>query len=43
MHFGATVLVKSLQQPVIPMEEIRLLDPELATFTNINKIEDLRG
>ena len=23
------------------MEEIRLLDPELATFTNINKIEDL--
>jgi molybdopterin-guanine dinucleotide biosynthesis protein A len=34
-------MVKSLHSRFIPMEEIRLLDPELATFTNINKIEDL--
>ncbi|MEN6444195.1 MAG: molybdenum cofactor guanylyltransferase [Methanoregula sp.] len=34
-------MIKSLNSRYIPMGEIRRLDPELATFTNINKIEDL--
>jgi molybdenum cofactor guanylyltransferase len=34
-------MVKSLHTRYIPVDEIRRLDPELATFTNINKIEDL--
>ncbi len=34
-------MVKSLHTRYVPVDEIRRLDPKLATFTNINKIEDL--
>lgn len=34
-------MIWSLSTVFVPVEELRLLDPHLRTFTNINKIEDL--
>jgi molybdopterin-guanine dinucleotide biosynthesis protein A len=34
-------MVKGLNTLYVPIDEIRAIDPELTTFTNINKIEDL--
>jgi molybdopterin-guanine dinucleotide biosynthesis protein A len=34
-------MVKGLNTTYVPVEEIRVIDHELTTFTNINKIEDL--
>lgn len=34
-------MVKGLHSNYVPIEEIRAIDHELTTFTNINKIEDL--
>ncbi len=34
-------MIKSLHTRYVPIAEIRRLDPGLATFTNINKIEEL--
>ncbi len=34
-------MVKNLNTNYVPIEEIRAIDHELITFTNINKIEDL--
>ena len=34
-------MIWSLSSVFVPVEELRLLDPHLRTFTNINKIEDL--
>lgn len=34
-------MIKSLNANYVPVDEIRAIDHELTTFTNINKIEDL--
>ncbi len=34
-------MIRSLKTRYIPVEELRALDPELRTFTNINRLEDL--
>ncbi|PKL57692.1 MAG: molybdenum cofactor guanylyltransferase, partial [Methanomicrobiales archaeon HGW-Methanomicrobiales-5] len=34
-------MVRDLDTLYVPIEEIRAIDRELLTFTNINKIEDL--
>jgi molybdopterin-guanine dinucleotide biosynthesis protein A len=34
-------MVRELNTLYVPIEEIRAIDHELTTFTNINKIEDL--
>lgn len=34
-------MIWTLLPVFVPVEELRLLDPDLRTFTNINKIEDL--
>jgi len=34
-------MVRGLNTLYVPIEEIRAIDHELTTFTNINKIEDL--
>ena len=39
--FSLRTMVKGLNTNYIPIEEIRAIDHELTTFTNINKIEDL--
>ncbi|MCC7565039.1 MAG: molybdenum cofactor guanylyltransferase [Methanomicrobiaceae archaeon] len=36
-------MVKSLNTRYVSVERLRALDPELLTFTNINKLEDLTG
>jgi len=33
--------VKNLDSRYIPVEELKIIDPDLLTFTNINKPEDL--
>jgi molybdopterin-guanine dinucleotide biosynthesis protein A len=35
-------MVMSLTARYIPVDELRVIDPELKTFTNINKLEDLQ-
>jgi molybdopterin-guanine dinucleotide biosynthesis protein A len=35
-------MVMSLTAHYVPVEELRVIDPELKTFTNINKLEDLQ-
>ncbi len=40
-HFSLRDVVHRLNTRFVPMEEIRRIDPDLRTFTNINKIEDL--
>jgi molybdopterin-guanine dinucleotide biosynthesis protein A len=39
--FSLRTMVKSLNTSYVPMGEIRAIDHDLTTFTNINKIEDL--
>jgi molybdopterin-guanine dinucleotide biosynthesis protein A len=34
-------MVKSLNVVYVPVSELRNIDPDLSTFTNINKLEDL--
>jgi len=34
-------LIRSLNTRYVPVEDLRLLDPRLRTFTNINKLEEL--
>jgi molybdopterin-guanine dinucleotide biosynthesis protein A len=34
-------LVKSLNVMYVPVSQLRILDPDLSSFTNINKLEDL--
>jgi len=34
-------MVKSLSARHIPVDELKIIDPFLKTFTNINKLEDL--
>jgi molybdopterin-guanine dinucleotide biosynthesis protein A len=34
-------MVRSLSARYVPVEELKTLDPDLRTFTNINKLEDL--
>ncbi|WML68276.1 MAG: Molybdenum cofactor guanylyltransferase [Methanoregula sp. SKADARSKE-2] len=34
-------MIRSISTCYVPVEELRGIDPELLTFTNINKIEDL--
>jgi molybdopterin-guanine dinucleotide biosynthesis protein A len=34
-------MIRSISTRYVPVEELRRIDPELLTFTNINKIEDL--
>jgi molybdopterin-guanine dinucleotide biosynthesis protein A len=34
-------MVKSLSARYVPVDEIKNIDPDLRTFTNINKVEDL--
>jgi molybdopterin-guanine dinucleotide biosynthesis protein A len=36
-------MVKSLNSRLFPVERLRPADPDLITFTNINKLEDLEG
>jgi molybdopterin-guanine dinucleotide biosynthesis protein A len=36
-------MIKSLNSLYIPVDQLRKMDPDLQTFTNINKIEDLMG
>lgn len=36
-------MVKSLNSRLLPVERLRPADPDLITFTNINKLEDLEG
>jgi molybdopterin-guanine dinucleotide biosynthesis protein A len=35
-------MVMSLTAHYVPVDELRVIDPELKTFTNINKLEDLQ-
>jgi len=39
--FSLRPLIRSMKTHYVPMEEIRNIDPNLKTFTNINKLEDL--
>jgi molybdopterin-guanine dinucleotide biosynthesis protein A len=34
-------MIRSINTRYVPVEALRQFDPELRTFTNINKIEDL--
>jgi molybdopterin-guanine dinucleotide biosynthesis protein A len=34
-------MVKNLKSRYVPVDELKIIDPELLTFTNINKPEDL--
>jgi hypothetical protein len=34
-------MVKSLSARYVPVDELKIIDPDLRTFTNINKPEDL--
>ncbi|MBP1927881.1 molybdopterin-guanine dinucleotide biosynthesis protein A [Methanolinea mesophila] len=36
-------MIKNLHSRYLPVEQLRTMDPDLQTFTNINKIEDLMG
>ncbi len=36
-------MVKSLRSRLFPVDRLRPADPDLITFTNINKLEDLQG
>jgi hypothetical protein len=38
---GVRTMVKSLSARHIPVDELKIIDPFLKTFTNINKLEDL--
>jgi molybdopterin-guanine dinucleotide biosynthesis protein A len=40
-HRSLREMVKSMRVRFVEIEELRQMDPELATFTNVNKIEDL--
>jgi molybdenum cofactor guanylyltransferase len=35
-------MVMSLSARYVPVDELKILDPDLKTFTNINKLEDLK-
>jgi len=34
-------MVKNLSARYVPVDELKIIDPDLRTFTNINKPEDL--
>jgi molybdopterin-guanine dinucleotide biosynthesis protein A len=34
-------MIRSINTRYVPVEELRVFDPDLRTFTNINKLEDL--
>jgi molybdopterin-guanine dinucleotide biosynthesis protein A len=34
-------MIRSINTRYVPVEELRRFDPQLRTFTNINKIEEL--
>ena len=34
-------MVRSLSARYVPVDELKIIDPDLKTFTNINKLEDL--
>jgi molybdopterin-guanine dinucleotide biosynthesis protein A len=34
-------MVMSLSARYVPVDELKIIDPDLKTFTNINKLEDL--
>jgi molybdopterin-guanine dinucleotide biosynthesis protein A len=36
-------MVKNLNAVYVPVDQLRVIDPDLSTFTNINKLEDLEG
>jgi molybdopterin-guanine dinucleotide biosynthesis protein A len=40
-HRSLREMVASMRVRFVEIEELRQMDPELATFTNVNKIEDL--
>jgi molybdopterin-guanine dinucleotide biosynthesis protein A len=40
-HRSLREMVKGMRVRYVEIEELRQMDPELATFTNVNKIEDL--
>jgi molybdopterin-guanine dinucleotide biosynthesis protein A len=40
-HLSMRAMVRSMNARYLSIDEIRALDPELRTFTNINKMEDL--
>jgi molybdopterin-guanine dinucleotide biosynthesis protein A len=35
-------MVRSLSARYVPVDELKSIDPDLKTFTNINKLEDLK-
>ena len=39
--FSLRPMIRSINTRYVPVEELRPFDPELRTFTNINKLEDL--
>ncbi len=39
--FSLRPMIRSINTKYVPVEELRQFDPELRTFVNINKIEDL--
>jgi molybdenum cofactor guanylyltransferase len=41
-HRSLREMVKAMKVRFVEIEELRQMDPELATFTNINKLEDLK-
>jgi molybdopterin-guanine dinucleotide biosynthesis protein A len=43
MSLSLRDMIKSLNSLYIPVDQLRKMDPDLQTFTNINKIEDLMG
>ncbi|MDD1659900.1 MAG: molybdenum cofactor guanylyltransferase, partial [Methanomicrobiales archaeon] len=40
-HLSMRAMVRSMNARYLSIDEIRALDPDLLTFTNINKVEDL--
>ncbi len=35
-------MIRSLSARYVPVDELKIIDPDLKTFTNINKLEDLK-
>jgi molybdopterin-guanine dinucleotide biosynthesis protein A len=35
-------MIRSINTRYVPVSELRAFDPELRSFTNINKLEDLK-
>jgi molybdopterin-guanine dinucleotide biosynthesis protein A len=41
--FSLRTMIRGLNVVYVPVEKIRTIDPDLSTFTNINKLEDLEN